>query len=217
MIIVISKIQVRRGLESELPGTPTSISPPSFNASLDAGEIAFTNDSGRMFVGPDQSVGNPNFQRTTFPYQNIEILTEVSPANQNLFNQFISSQDRNSFFVPTIIPQGSSNVPLTYAAYQGAVPVPTQFFGSTISATVEYHAFDTSTNPVQQGLVRVLGDQSGTQIVATDVVGSGLTFTISDYDTTHGCYNLLVSNTSPTDVAIIVRIVSVVGFNGPYS
>jgi len=216
MIIVISKIQIRRGTESELPGAPTSTNPLTFSDSLDSGEIAFTSDSGRMFIGPDKNVGNPNFQRPVFPYQNIEVLTEFSPKNLSLFNQNIKAQDRNAFYVPTIIPHGSNSVPLTYSEYDGAMPVPTKFYGETISATIEYHAFDSNSNPVQQGLIRVMGNSSSVQIDTSSVLGSGLTFTLSSYDSTHGCYSLLVSNTSSSNIAIILRTTYILGFSGPY-
>ncbi len=64
--IEITKIVVLRGLGADLPET------------LDPGELAFATDQGRLFVGHEPTVGQPQFQRTTYPYQNIEILTENS-------------------------------------------------------------------------------------------------------------------------------------------
>ncbi|NJO62671.1 MAG: hypothetical protein HC836_31905, partial [Richelia sp. RM2_1_2] len=64
-VVQISRIQHRRGLSIDLP-----------NPSLAEGEIGMTIDTGEMFIGA------PNFppivNRTTYPYQNLRILTEFS-------------------------------------------------------------------------------------------------------------------------------------------
>lgn len=87
MTIQISKIQLRRGLQSDLPGATTP--------GLDVGEIAYTTDTNRLFIGTDpgpsgtsaiinriHTAQNPG----GFPYDNVEILTEFSPANQIVFD-----------------------------------------------------------------------------------------------------------------------------------
>lgn len=209
MIIVISKIQIRRGTELELPGAPISTNPLSFSDSLDDGEIAFTSDTGRMFIGPDKTVGMPNFQRDIFPYQNIEVLTEFSPTNKALFNRNIKNQNHHDFYVPTVIPNGATNARLTYSEYDGGMPIPTKFDGAAVSASVEYHSFDNTGNPVQQGIVRVLGKQSSPTVSSFDKVGSGLNFTLSSFDSDNGCYYLLVTNSTGLDITIFVRIVSI--------
>lgn len=62
--IQITKIIVLRGLAQELP------------RDLDPGELAFTTDEGRMFIGCDPAYGQPQYARDVYPYKNIEILTE---------------------------------------------------------------------------------------------------------------------------------------------
>ncbi len=66
-VIQITKIQLRRGRESELDVN-----------SLDTGELGFATDTGRLFVGTDpQQVGFWS-SREVLPYDNIEVLTEAS-------------------------------------------------------------------------------------------------------------------------------------------
>lgn len=64
-VVQISRIQVRRGLSTDLP-----------QPNLAEGEVGFTIDTGELFIG------SPNFPplvgRTNYPYQNIRILTEFS-------------------------------------------------------------------------------------------------------------------------------------------
>ena len=213
MIVVISKIQIRRGIKDELPGAPISSNPLTFSDCLDVGEIAFTADNGRMFIGPDKTIGNANFQRDEYPYQNIEILTELSPANKTLFNRNIKNQDRDSFYVPTIIRYiaGDPPQPLSYSEYEGGISVPTKFFGEKVSATVEYHAFDVNANPIQQGIIRIMCNQDDQQVYTSDAIGSGLVFTISEYDSIQGCYSLYVKNTIGVDISVLVRTISIIG------
>ncbi len=76
--IEYKKIILRRGPAADLPGEPILGDPPTFTTGLDAGEMAFATDEGRLFIGVDPEEGQPTFERTEFPYQNIEILTENS-------------------------------------------------------------------------------------------------------------------------------------------
>lgn len=64
--VQITKIIVLRGFSADLP------------QALDPGELAYSTNEGRMFIGCDPTSGQPQYARTTFPYQNIEILTENS-------------------------------------------------------------------------------------------------------------------------------------------
>jgi hypothetical protein len=78
-IVQISTIQMRSGREFELPGQPSN--PNDFltlTKGLEVAEIGFTIDSGRLFIGPEDYYAN-TWERTEFPYRNIEILTEFSP------------------------------------------------------------------------------------------------------------------------------------------
>jgi hypothetical protein len=66
-VIQISKIQLRRGKQHEL----------DVNA-LDTGELGFTTDTGRLFIGTDPDEHGLWSDRTILPYDNVEILTESS-------------------------------------------------------------------------------------------------------------------------------------------
>lgn len=68
-VIQISKIQVRRGLEQDF--TPsTNVGP---------GEFVFAENTGRLFIGADDTMLGPWPSRNTeAPYGNIEVLTEAS-------------------------------------------------------------------------------------------------------------------------------------------
>src|ERR1700749_3647445 len=52
--VSITKIQLRRGNASDLPGAPTSVSPLLFATGLDEGELGYTTDTGRLFIGIGQ-------------------------------------------------------------------------------------------------------------------------------------------------------------------
>jgi hypothetical protein len=72
-----SKIQIRRGPSADLPGMPTG-GGSNPTPGLDIGEFGYTNDLGRLFIGIDPISGLPQLTRGTFPYDNIEVLTENS-------------------------------------------------------------------------------------------------------------------------------------------
>ena len=165
MIIVTSKITVRRGTDSQLPGTPINAfsNPPTFNTGLDTGEFGYSIDSERLFIGASPSIGNINYQRTTFPYQNVEVLTEASPAVKQLFDLNIRDQDRNSYFVPTLLTPNATWNTVTYSAYEGGMALPTRFSGQSVSASVEYHAF-INNQPVKQGTVHILASNTSVSV-----------------------------------------------------
>lgn len=79
-VIQISKIQLRRGLEQDFTSS-TALSPA---------EMAFTTNTGRLFIGADDSMLGPWPNRTAQPpYGNIEILTEASLQTfARLFDRF---------------------------------------------------------------------------------------------------------------------------------
>lgn len=212
MIIIAGKVQVRRGLGVELPGSPISENPLAFAAGLDIGEIAFTEDDARAFVGHTPQPGDINFQRTVYPYQNVEILTENSPRNQELFNSFIVDQDSNDFFVPTVLAVGQSGALI----YPVNVLNPSIFVGVNVSVTIDYHAFTQGLDAVKQGTLRILGTAGSIVISDTDplegtaYVGK-LTFSVV-YDGTNK-YTLQCSNQTGAIVNLLLRRIVVTGFN----
>jgi hypothetical protein len=209
MIVIVSKVQVRRGLESELPGSPTSIFPLALGPALDVGELGFTEDTSRLFVGFDPTISSPNFMRPVFPYENIEVLTESSPRNQELFSEFVMDQNEGDFFVPVPIGNATSMSDILYPA---GVLNPAQLIGSITSATFEYHAFATSGAPVKQGLLRVVGSAGSTAITDTEFVQavSGLTFGIRR-DTSGTFFMLQCANQTGSSINLYLRRVVVTG------
>lgn len=69
---------MRRGPQEDLPGAPLNLTIPTFSESLGEAEFGYATDTGRLFIGSIPSSGQINFNRITFPYQNLEILTERS-------------------------------------------------------------------------------------------------------------------------------------------
>jgi hypothetical protein len=87
------KLEVRQGLQVELPGQPIS---PGANTplGLDSGEIALAIDTGDVYIGSNPSyVIFDSTRLAEFPYANIHILTES--ANSVAFIQnAVSNQQR---------------------------------------------------------------------------------------------------------------------------
>lgn len=155
-VIQVSKIQMRRGPEVDLPGAPTSLSPLVFEDGLDVGEFGYAIDTGRLFIGHDPAIGSPNYDRTEFPYRNIEILTENS---ENVIRRF---QDRYTQEVGTggfmwanlrLSPVGEW-YDVAVETPEGAIPYVT--LGDTLIATVSLFIFDTDKVPQRQSMLQVL-------------------------------------------------------------
>lgn len=104
----ITKIQLRRGPEVDLPGQPLLLEPDSFSKALDEGELAFTTDSGRLFIGHKPVIGQRNHNRAKYPYQNIEILTENSPPD--VLGGVFRTQTKTHYHQATIPPGGPHQV-----------------------------------------------------------------------------------------------------------
>lgn len=151
MIIVVGKVQLRRGLDSELPGKPISLDPLRFSPGLDDAELGFSTDSGRVFVGHSPKIGDMHYQRTAFPYQNLEILTENSPRVAELFGGMMRDQNNRDFYVPVVLPPSANWLPVPFpdtfvdeanpARFYTGAPVNGVTPTRGISGAVEYHAF----------------------------------------------------------------------------
>ncbi len=218
MIIVVGKVQVRRGLDSELPGAPVSQDPISYSPALDIGEFGYGQDSGRLFIGHDPANGNPNFGRPVFPYQNIEVLTENSPRVGELFSMNVRDQDRNDFYVPTVLAPSVGYVPLTYAEYDGAFAIPARFYGTSISATVDYHAFQNDL-PLKNGTLRIMATGAGSPPLLDDgfekVGGPYLQFQMGARQQDSGgyFYDLNAWNMTAQPITIIIRRTVIIGMS----
>ena len=210
MIDIDGKVQLRTGLESELPGKPISINPLVLSTGLDIGEIGFASNTARLFIGHSPAISDPNFKRPIFPYENVEILTENSPRNRELFNNFVRDQDEDAFFVPTTVAVGAM-ADLTY-------PVdtlnPSKFDGTTISAIVEYHAFTEDGQPISQGTLRILGTNGTVELRENEKLESSsfigqLTFGCR-YDS--GSYFLQCQNSTVYTTKLYIRRILLTGF-----
>lgn len=173
-ITQISKIQLRRGVEADLPGAPITTIPPAFGPGLDVGELAFTTDTGRLFVGVDPEVGDYTYNRITFPYQNIEVLTENSrPRLQTLYDGF--AKDMRSAYVKSRYTVSGNGLPINANSSDWTtVTIPDPSGDLTLSpvnlrldipgnvgcyAQLTYFVIDNaSTVPLSLGTMRVLWD-----------------------------------------------------------
>ena len=210
MIDINGKVEIRSGLQSELPGTPISLDPLVLSAGLDIGEMGFAKDTARLFIGHSPIVSDSNFKRSVFPYENVEVLTENSPRNRELFNDFVRDQDENSFFVPTTVAIGAM-ADLTYPA---DTLNPSKFDGTSISAIVEYHAFTQAGQPVSQGTLRILGSDGTVDLSDNEKLESlsflgQLTFGCR-YDS--GSYFLQCQNSTVYSISLYIRRILLTGF-----
>lgn len=143
-IIQISKIQLRRGPASDLP-VP----------SLDGGELGFTTDLGRLFIGQLTPVtGNPNYNRGSFPFQNIEVLTENSPLGAVLAPTLADNQQ--CFLAPT--PLIATNTLTTVQVLDSSDVAQDYHLDllGTVNATIHYHLFDSVHHAIRVGKLTVL-------------------------------------------------------------
>jgi hypothetical protein len=143
--IQISKIQMRRGPASDLP-----------KPSLDDGEFGFADDVGRLFIGQSSPTsGQPNFERTGFPYQNVEVLTENTPLGSVIGRIFNDNQGGYVVAVPLSV--SGSFVTLQVI---GPGDTPQDFnvdvAGNLSSARIDYFIFDASANAIRNGRLSVL-------------------------------------------------------------
>jgi hypothetical protein len=169
------KIQLRRGLQLDLPGQPTSLSPLTFPNGLDEGELGYATDTGRLFVGMGTDTplsGMPNYQRAGFPYQNIEVLTENSPLNLVLGGAFSDNQLGFVRMVPLTQTTTFQTLQISEAgvATNFYIDVAITGVGSGGTATtganasISYFLFDSSNNPIRQGRLSVLWNTAMTGV-----------------------------------------------------
>ncbi|RYD46073.1 MAG: hypothetical protein EOP83_30260, partial [Verrucomicrobiaceae bacterium] len=170
-VFQVSKIQFRRGAELDLPGKPLSLAPLTFEAALDTAEIGFTVDSGRLFIGQTPSYGQPNYKRTAFPYQNLEILTEASTdALHRIFSLLQRDIGSGGFFKATLSPTGVDDwqdvrVERTYGT-ASAFRLP----GEEIIGLLDYHVVsdDRDGTPLRSGQLRFMSEPNAEECLVKD-------------------------------------------------
>jgi hypothetical protein len=157
--VSITKIQLRRGLASDLPGAPITNSPLVFAPGLDEGELGYTTNTGRLFVGigtNSPTIGMPNYNRQIFPYRNIEVLTENSPPSVVFAGAF--SDNQVAYIQSIALTQSTSfqTLQVTNATTGLAQNFQIDVTGVGANANIYYFMFDGSNNPIRQGRLTVL-------------------------------------------------------------
>ena len=186
-----SKIQLRRGLAAELPGIPNSGSTVPTQG-LDIAELGYATDTGQLFIGltdaanPTIGQGLPQLTRATFPYDNIEVVTE----NSNLFLQTsfdIRAQDVQTAFVasdPFVINNVSNTNDWSNVSVSSTIFV-ISLANNPGNAQIQYYLFDPNStpsgNPVKTGMVKVTYNNNSTTPSMTD---TGTAFQRLDESTT---------------------------------
>lgn len=172
--IQTSKILMRRGAQSDIPGAPSSITPLRFNPGLDVGEIGYALDTGRLFIGHSPNTGDPNYRRVAFPYQNVEVLTENSFEKiRSMFNFLRRDIGRSGFYTAKLMPGDDWQDVAAERAVGAAVPY--EFPGENVVAKIEYfvHAdYDEALRqfrtPIRQGTLRILTDPCSDEAAMVD-------------------------------------------------
>ncbi len=174
--ITTSKITLRKGATFDLPGFPTRLSPREWTDPLDAGELGFSDDQGRIFVGPDLSAATPQKTRLQYPYQNIEIIGENSrEAFAEMHGARMREGDARDYYRVrlgnTIV--GSVNAEEEWRAVE-MEEVPYGFpIDATIHTTIDYLVTAQSAVRLRHGQMTLtfrVGDTSGDLIDEAEVV-----------------------------------------------
>lgn len=154
MTVQVSKIQLRRGPESDLPGAPLSLSPLAFTPGLDDGELGFTDDTGRLFIGQTSPTnGIISYQRSTFPYQNIEVLTENTPPD---VIQASYADNQAGFLTSVPLTASPSYLNLqTFDAAGGTHDFYVDISGNA-NAVIEYFVFASNGDATRQGVLNIV-------------------------------------------------------------
>ena len=148
-ITQISKMQLRRGPAADLPGA-------SSTPGLDDGELGFTTDSGRLFVGQNSpTLGEPNYARVAFPYQNVEVLTENSPLDVIMQPLIADNQDG---FIPSLplVETSTFTTLQVYDTSHTAQDFHVEFSSVGVNSLINYFIFDSSDNPIRLGQLTVV-------------------------------------------------------------
>jgi hypothetical protein len=170
-IIQISKIQLRRGVAADLPGKPTSLSPITFEDALDSGEVGYATDQGRLFIGSDPSGGWPNFQRTSYPYQNIEILTENSTeVLSSMLNSIVKTPSDDAYYSSLMVPSPTDWAPVNITMNDQSDYQFRLQYGVRVAARIEYSAFAPNGDPIRIGTLFIYHKDDGSEPAVIDQV-----------------------------------------------
>ncbi len=151
-IIQLTKIIMRSGLAIDLPGKPTSLAPLRYEAGLEVGEMGFASDIGRVFVGSDPAQGSPQFNRTVFPYRNIEVLTENSTDTINRMVGDAMREGGSDMYYHSNLPAHTTDWEDVLLPRQGDETYNFRLaYSDYVSATIEYAVYDEDLHPLKLG------------------------------------------------------------------
>jgi hypothetical protein len=154
--IQISQIILRSGPSIDLPGAPTSLNPLAFGPGLQPGEMAFMTDTGRIYIGHDPSEGQPSHNRLTYPYRNIEVLTENSTdALQKIVGNSTKEEGEFAYHLAALPTHGTDWADVVVPRAGEPTYVYRLPFSDGVCATIDYAAYDEQMRPVKMGTLTV--------------------------------------------------------------
>ncbi len=148
--VQISKIILSVGESNELPGAPTLLSPLTFSEPLDTGEMAYITDLGRVYIGPPES-GYSQHNRATFPYQNIEVLTENSSDTIGKILADIVKNGESEFFFNATLSTLNTWSPVITPLPNSPSHIFSIPYSEYVAANIEYAVFNEDLSPVKIG------------------------------------------------------------------
>lgn len=153
-IIQVSQIILRAGPSIDLPGAPTSLSPLTYAPGLEPGEMAYMTDTGRIYVGHDPQSGQPQFNRLTFPWRNIEVLTENSTDTLNrLIGLALKEQTDFAYHGADLEASTSSWTDVIVPRVGDETYAYRILFDTYVAANIEYGVFDEDNKPLKVGVL----------------------------------------------------------------
>jgi hypothetical protein len=165
-IIQKSKTQIRRGLSFDLPGEPLTLDPLVFSPGLAVGELILGVDNGRLFIGHEPFFGQLNYNRTEFPYRNIEVLTEnSSSALRSAFGAVDRFKGVESFLRASL-PISPTFTELRYEDAGNTTSL--RIFGEHLNIRINYFAYSENGLPLKQGMIKFISSENQLLAAFTD-------------------------------------------------
>lgn len=154
--IQVSQIVLRSGPAIDLPGAPSSLSPLTFTDGLLPGELAFMTDTGMLFVGHEPTIGQPNFNRATYPYRNIEVLTENSTPTLERIIGGTTKEEGDFAYHEVSLPEHTTDWENVILPRQGDETYAYRFpYSLYAAATIDYAAYAETGVPIKIGQLTV--------------------------------------------------------------
>lgn len=168
IITQFAKMQLRAGVEAELPGSPITTSPLVYSPPLDPALMAFATDTGRLFIGHQPNSGQVNYNRLTLPYQNLEVLTEGSDtANKAVFAKFTREITPDMSYATTLATATVGTWVVLTQQING-FPIPYVIPSATTACEINYALSSASNVPSRLGTLMVLHDAVAASVTLID-------------------------------------------------